>query len=68
MILKSFDFLTIYYYKMAHTHNFAKQSGIVMGNIGQQVKQTAEIASQIKLIYDIGSFFKNVMLPVAAVL
>ena len=28
---------------MAHLHNFVKQTGIVMGNIGQKVKQTAEI-------------------------
>jgi hypothetical protein len=52
---------------MAHLHNFAKQTGIVLGNIGQKVKQTAQIAGEIKQIYDIGSFFKNVILPVAAV-
>ena len=52
---------------MAHLHNFAKQSGIVMGQIGQKVKQTAEIAGQIKQIYDIGSFLKNVIMPVAEV-
>ena len=48
---------------MAHLHNFAKQTGIVMGNIGQKVKQTAEIAWHLKAIYDIGSFFKNAILP-----
>jgi len=53
---------------MAHLHNFAGQAGVVMQNIGQKVKQTAEIAQGVKAIYDIGSFFKNVMLPVAAVL
>ena len=53
---------------MAHLHNFAGQASVVMQNIGQKVKQTAEIAGQIKQIYDIGSFFKNVILPVAAVL
>jgi len=52
---------------MAHLHNFAKQTGIVLGNIGQKVKQTAQIAGEIKQIYDIGSFFKNVIMPVAAV-
>ena len=52
---------------MAHLHNFAKQAGIVLGNIGQKVKQTAQIAGEIKQIYDIGSFFKNVIMPVAAV-
>ena len=52
---------------MAHLHNFAKQSGVVMGQIGQKVKQTAEIAGQIKAIYDIGSFFKNTILPIAEV-
>jgi len=52
---------------MAHLHNFAEQANVVMQNIGQKVKQTAEIAGQIKQIYDIGSFFNNVMLPVAAV-
>jgi len=52
---------------MAHLHQFAGQAGVVMGNIGQKVKQTAEIAGQIKAIYDIGTFFKNVILPVAAV-
>ena len=52
---------------MAHLHNFAKQSGIVMGQIGQKVKQTAEIAGQIKAIYDIGSFFKDTILPIAEV-
>ena len=50
---------------MAHLHNFVKQTGIVMGNIGQKVKQTAEIAGHLKAIYDIGSFFKNAILPVA---
>ena len=53
---------------MAHLHNFARQAGVVMQNIGQKVKQTAEIAGNMKAIYEIGSFFKNVMLPVAAVL
>ena len=48
---------------MAHLHNFAKQTGIVMGNIGQKVKQTAEIAGHLKAIYDVGSFFKNAILP-----
>ena len=52
---------------MAHLHNFAGQAGVVMQNIGNKVKQTAEVAGQIKTIYEIGSFFKNVMLPVAAV-
>ena len=50
---------------MAHLHNFAKQTGIVLGNIGQKVKQTAQIAGEIKQIYEIGSFFKNVIMPVA---
>ena len=53
---------------MAHLHNFAGQANVVMQNIGQKVKQTAEIAGNMKAIYEIGSFFKNVMLPVAAVL
>ena len=52
---------------MAHLHNFAGQAGVIMGNIGQKIKQTAEIAGQVKAIYEIGSFFKNVILPVAAV-
>ena len=52
---------------MAHLHNFAGQAGVIMGNIGQKVKQTAQIAGEIKAIYDIGSFFKNVIMPVAAV-
>ena len=46
---------------MAHLHNFAKQTGIVMGQIGQKVKQTAQIAGELKAIYDIGSFFKTSM-------
>ena len=50
---------------MAHLHNFAKQTGIVMSNIGQKVQQTAEIAGHLKAIYDIGTFFKNTILPVA---
>ena len=53
---------------MAHLHNFAGQAGLVFQNIGNKVKQTAEIAGNMKAIYEIGSFFKNVMLPVAAVL
>ena len=44
---------------MAHLHNFAKQTGLVMQQIGQKVKQTAQIAGDIKLIYDTGMFFKN---------
>ena len=52
---------------MAHLHNFAGQAGLVFQNIGNKVKQTAEIAGNMKAIYEIGSFFKNVMLPVAAV-
>ena len=52
---------------MAHLHNFAGQAGLVFQNIGQKVKQTAEIAGHVKAIYDIGSFFKNVMLPVAEI-
>jgi len=47
---------------MAHLHNFAKQTGQVMSNIGQKVKQTAELAHGLKAIYDIGSFFKNAMI------
>ena len=50
---------------MAHLHNFAGQANVVMQNIGQKVKQTAEIAQGVKAIYDIGSFFKNVIMPVA---
>ena len=50
---------------MAHLHNFAGQAGLVFQNIGNKVKQTAEIAGHVKAIYDIGSFFKNVILPVA---
>jgi len=52
---------------MAHLHNFAGQADVIMGNIGQKVKQTAEIAGGIKAIWDIGSFFKNVIMPVAAI-
>ena len=52
---------------MAHLHNFAKQSGVIMQNIGQKVKQTAEIAGHIKAIYDIGSFLKNAILPIAEI-
>ena len=48
---------------MAHLHNFVKQTGIVMGRIGQKVKQTAQIAGHLKAIYDVGSFFKNAVLP-----
>ena len=44
---------------MAHLHNFAKQTGVVMQQIGQKVKQTAQIAGDIKLIYDTGMFLKN---------
>ena len=50
---------------MAHLHNFAKQTGIVMGQIGQKVKQTAQIAGELKAIYEIGSFFKNAMTAAA---
>ena len=55
---------------MAHLHNFAGQAGVIMGNIGQKIKQTAEIAGQVKAIYEIGSFFKNALTaaaPLAAV-
>ena len=52
---------------MAHLHNFAKQTGIVMGNIRQKIKQTAEIAGQLKAIYDVGSFFKNAIIGTAEV-
>ena len=52
---------------MAHLHNFAGQAGLVFQNIGNKVKQTAEIAHGMKQIWEIGSFFKNVMLPVAEV-
>jgi hypothetical protein len=48
---------------MAHLHNFAKQSGIVMGQIGQKVKQVAEIAHGVKAIWDVGSFLKNAIVP-----
>ena len=50
---------------MAHLHNFAGQAGLVFQNIGNKVKQTAEIAGHVKAIYDIGSFFKDVILPMA---
>ena len=50
---------------MAHLHNFAGKAGLVFQNIGNKVKQTAEIAGHVKAIYDIGSFFKNVIMPVA---
>ena len=52
---------------MAHLHNFAKQTGIVMGNIGQKVKQTVEIAGHLKAIFDIGFSLKNGMIPIAEV-
>ena len=52
---------------MAHLHNFAKQTGIAMGNIGQKVKQTAQIAGDIKAIWDVGSFFKNALTTTAEV-
>ena len=54
---------------MAHLHNFAKQTGIVMGQIGQKVKQTAQIAGELKAIYEVGTFIKNAMsaaAPIAA--
>ncbi len=47
---------------MAHLHNFAKQSGIALGHIGQKVKQTVEIAHGLKQIYEVGSFSKNAMM------
>jgi hypothetical protein len=50
---------------MAHLHNFTGQAGVIMGNIGQKVKQTAEIGQGLKTIYQIGSFFKNAILPAA---
>ena len=50
---------------MAHLHNFAKQTGIVMGQIGQKVKNIAEIAGSVKTIYEIGSFFKTAMTAAA---
>ncbi len=52
---------------MANLHNFATQTGIVLGNIGQKVKNVAEIAGAAKTIWQIGSFFKNAILPVAEV-
>ena len=55
---------------MAHLHNFASQAGVIMGNIGQKIKLTAEIAGDIKLLYDTGMFFKNALTavgPLAAV-
>ena len=54
---------------MAHLHNFAEQAGIVMGALGQKVKQTAQIACDIQKIYEIGSFMQNalsVVAPIAA--
>ena len=50
---------------MTHLHNFVKQTGIVMGNIGQEVEQTADIAWHLMAIYDKGTFLKNAILPVA---
>lgn len=52
---------------MAHLRDFAKRIGIVMSNIGQKVEQTIEIAGHLKAIYDMGSFFKNAMGPVAEI-
>jgi hypothetical protein len=52
---------------MAHLHNFAKQTGIIMGNIGQKVKQTAQIAGELKAIYNIGMFLKNAMTAAAPI-
>ena len=52
---------------MASLHNFAQQTGIVMGNIGQKVKNIAEIAGAAKTIYDIGSFFKNALAVAAPI-
>ena len=52
---------------MAHLHNFAGQAGVVFQDIGNKVKQTAEIAQGVKQIWEIGSFFKNIMLPVAEI-
>ena len=55
---------------MAHLHNFAKQGGVVLQQIGQKVKQTAQIAGDLKLLYDTGMFFKNAIsaaAPIAAI-
>jgi len=46
---------------MAHLHNFAKHTGIALGNIGENVKQTAQIAGDIKAIWDVGSFLTNAL-------
>jgi len=53
---------------MAHLHNFAKQGGVVLQQIGQKVKQTAQIAGDIKLLYDTGMFIKNAMTAAAPAL
>ena len=52
---------------MAHLHNFAGQAGVVMQNIGNKVKQTAEIAGQIKLLMEVGAFMKNALTAAAPI-
>ena len=46
---------------MAYLHNFQKQGGIVLQQIGQKVKQTAQIAGDLKFLYDTGMFIRNAM-------
>ena len=50
---------------MANLHNFAKQSGIVMQQIGQKITQTAQIAGDLKLLYNTGMFLKNALTAAA---
>ena len=53
---------------MAHLHNFAKQGGIILQQIGQKVKQVAQIAGDVKLAYEVGSYLKNALTAAAPAL
>ena len=52
---------------MASLHNFQHQVGVTLGNIGQKIKNFAEVAGAVKGIVDTGIFLKNRLAPAAAV-
>ena len=52
---------------MSHLHNFNRQVGVALGNIGQKIKSFAQVAGAVKGIVDICIFFKNTLSPIATV-
>ena len=52
---------------MGHIHNFNHQVGVTLGQIGQKIKNFAEVAGAVKGIVDTAVYLRNTLGPAAAI-